>query len=86
MAGDERGRWDVGAKNDAVLLVRVSEDNERLLEASLQPDEARALADLLTKFAGKAAEDTGESKGTDDDENSDENQDDTDDEDDDSSN
>ena len=73
------GRWDVGAKNNGVLLVRVSEDNERLFEASLEPDEARALTDLLTKFAAKAAANADDSKDTD------ENQDDGDDEDGDSS-
>jgi hypothetical protein len=66
MSSDEGGRWDVAAKDNAVLLVRVSESNERLFEASLEPDEARALGDLLTKFAGKAGEDTGESKDKDD--------------------
>ena len=85
MGSDEGGRWDVGAKNNAVLLVRVSEGNERLFEASLEPDEARALADLLTKFAGKAAENTDDSKDTDDNEDVDDNQDDGDDEDDESS-
>ena len=79
MGSDEGGRWDVGAKNNAVLLVRVSEGNERLFEASLEPDEARALADLLTKFAGKAAE------NTDGNEDADDNQDEGDDEDDESS-
>jgi hypothetical protein len=85
MASDEGGRWDVGAKNNAVLLVRVSEDNERLFGASLEPDEARALADLLTKFAAKAAGNTGDSKDTDDNEDTDENRDKGDDEDDESS-
>jgi hypothetical protein len=85
MASDEGGRWDVGAKNNAVLLVRVSEDNERLFEASLEPYEARALADLLTKFAAKAAGNTDDSKDTDDNEDTDDNQDKGDDEDDESS-
>lgn len=79
------GRWDVGAKNNGVLLVRVSEDNERLFEASLEPDEARALTDLLTKFAAKAAANADDSKDADDNENTDETQDDGDDEDGDSS-
>lgn len=84
MPSDEGGRWDVGAKNTTVLLVRVNEDNEQLFEASLEPDEARALADLLTEFAAKTAGNTDDSKDADD-EDKGENQDDEDDEDDESS-
>jgi hypothetical protein len=71
MASDEGGRWDVGIKDNAVFLLRVSESNDRLFEASLEPDEARALADLLNKFAGKADESSGEDKDDDDEDDTD---------------
>ena len=53
MVGHEGGRWDVGAKNDAVYLERISESDERLFDDSLEPAEARELAGLLTKYADK---------------------------------
>ena len=51
MVRQEGGRWDVGAKNNAVYLERRSEDDERLFETQLAPEEARELAALLTKSA-----------------------------------
>jgi hypothetical protein len=56
MASDEGGRWDVGTKDNEVFLRRMSEDNELLFEDSLEPDQARRLAEVLNKFAGKADE------------------------------
>jgi hypothetical protein len=58
MASDEGGRWDVGTKDNEVFLRRMSESNERLFEDSLEPDQARKLAEVLNKFAGKAEEGT----------------------------
>ncbi|KKC03330.1 hypothetical protein [Mycobacterium nebraskense] len=53
MVRQEGGRWDVGIKDNAVYLERVSEGDERLFDDSLASDEARKLAELLTKFADK---------------------------------
>jgi hypothetical protein len=53
MAEDEGGQWNVATKESAVYLERVSKDNERLFDDSLDPHEARQLARLLTKFADK---------------------------------
>ncbi|OBH12074.1 hypothetical protein [Mycobacterium sp. E1747] len=53
MTRDEGGRWDVGIKDDAVFVQRVSDADEQLFIDSLDSDEARKLADLLTKFADK---------------------------------
>jgi hypothetical protein len=56
MARDEGGRWDVGLKDRAVHVERVSEDDKSLFDDLLAPDEARELAGLLTKFADKVEE------------------------------
>jgi hypothetical protein len=56
MARHEGGRWDVGTKNEAVYLERISESDERLFDDSLAPEEARELAGLLTKYADKLGE------------------------------
>jgi hypothetical protein len=56
MARHEGGRWDVGTKNKAVYLERISESDERLFDDSLAPEEARELAGLLTKYADKLGE------------------------------
>ena len=56
MAGDEGGRWDVGLKDRAVHVERISEDDKSLFDDLLAPDEARELAGLLTKFADKVEE------------------------------
>lgn len=63
MGGQEGGRWDVGIKENAVFLQRVSDGGERLFDDSLASDEARGLAELLTKYADKLdrSEDSGES-------------------------
>ncbi|OBH00103.1 hypothetical protein [Mycobacterium sp. E3247] len=53
MVREEGGRWDVSIKENAVYLERVSQDDERLFDESLASDEARDLAELLTKFADK---------------------------------
>ena len=53
MAEGEGGQWNVATKESAVYLERVSKDNERLFDDSLDPHEARQLARLLTKFADK---------------------------------
>ena len=50
----EGGRWDVGIKDNAVYVERISEDDEQLFDDVVAPDEARELAGLLTKFADKA--------------------------------
>jgi hypothetical protein len=72
MAREEGGRWDVGAKNNAVFLERISESDDRLFEDLLEPEAARELAGLLTKYADKAGEsdDSDKSKDSDDSEDS----------------
>jgi hypothetical protein len=56
MASQNGGRWDVGLKKKAVHLERISDGDESLFDDLLEPDEARELAGLLTKFADKAEE------------------------------
>ena len=56
MADQEGGRWDVGVKDNSVYLVRVSDSDDRLFEDQLAPEEARKLAELLRKYAGKVDE------------------------------
>ncbi|MCK8645594.1 hypothetical protein [Mycobacterium colombiense] len=68
MVGHEGGRWDVAAKDKAVYLQRVSDGDEPLFEDSLTPEEARALAGLLTKYADKAGESRGSGEAEDSDE------------------
>jgi hypothetical protein len=53
MVGHEGGRWDVGAKGNAVYLERISDSDEQLFGDLLEPLEARALAALLNKYADK---------------------------------
>ncbi|OCB20861.1 hypothetical protein A5674_04400 [Mycobacterium malmoense] len=53
MVRQEGGRWDVGIKDKAVYLERVSDGDERVFDDSLDSGEARKLAELLTKFADK---------------------------------
>ena len=53
MVGHEGGRWDVGAKRNAVYLERISDSDEQLFGDLLEPLEARALAALLNKYADK---------------------------------
>lgn len=60
MAEQEGPRWDVSIKGNAVLVERISEKDERIFDDTLAPEEARKLADLLTRFADKA--DDGESE------------------------
>jgi hypothetical protein len=64
MVNHQGGRWDVGTEGNAVYLERISESDERLFEDSMSPEEARALAGLLTKYADKAeaSEDSGKPK------------------------
>ena len=68
MVRHEGGRWDVGTKNNAVYLERISESDERLFDDSLAPEEARELAGLLTKYADKLdeSEDSDKSEESDD--------------------
>jgi hypothetical protein len=74
MVRHDGGRWDVGAKNNAVNLERISESDERLFDDSLAPEEARELAGLLTKYADKLdeSEHSGKSDKSDKPEDSDE--------------
>jgi hypothetical protein len=74
MVRHDGGRWDVGAKNNAVNLERISESDERLFDDSLAPEEARELAGLLTKYADKLdeSEDSDKSDKSDKSEDSDE--------------
>ena len=84
MAPPEGGRWDVGIKDDAVYVQRVSEGDERLFDDSLSSEEARKLAQLLTKFADKLDKsDKSTDSEDEDDEDDDDDEDDEDDEDDD---
>jgi hypothetical protein len=68
MVRHEGGRWDVGTKNNAVYLERISESGERLFDDLLAPEEARELAGLLTKYADKLdeSEDSDKSEESDD--------------------
>ncbi len=82
----EGGRWDVSTKSKAVLLERFGEDNIRLFDAELAPEEARELAASLSKMADQAdaSDDTDsdgddESKDDSDEDDSDEGDDDSDD-------
>jgi hypothetical protein len=79
MVGHEGGRWDVGVKENAVYLERIADGEEQLFEDVLDPDEARALAGLLTKYADKISE----SRDSDDHDDHDDHDDDDDDHDDD---
>jgi hypothetical protein len=74
MVHHEGGRWDVGTKNNAIHLERISESDERLFDDVLAPEEARELAGLLTKYADKLNESdkAGESDSSDDSDKSDE--------------
>lgn len=56
MGHQEGGRWDVGIEHNAVYLERISEDDDRLFEDALEPEEARQLAGLLKKYADKLDE------------------------------
>ena len=56
MVRHDGGRWDIGVKNNAVNLERISASDERLFDDSLAPEEARELAGLLTKYADKLDE------------------------------
>src|ERR1700733_10162257 len=56
MVQHEGGRWDVGIEDNAVYLERVSESDETLFDDLLAPDEARALAGGLSKYADKVDE------------------------------
>ena len=67
----EGGRWDVGTKNNAVYLERISESDEELFDDLLAPEEARQLAGLLTKYADKL-DDSDDSDDSEDSEDSDE--------------
>lgn len=51
--GDD-GRWDVGATDGVVLVERRGADDKRMFTDRLEPDDARRLAELLSKFADKA--------------------------------
>jgi hypothetical protein len=70
MVRQEGGRWDVGTKDNAVYLERISESDEQLFDDLLAAEEARALAELLTKYADKV-EDSEDSDDDSDDEDSD---------------
>ncbi|TAM62850.1 hypothetical protein [Mycobacterium sp.] len=56
MVRHEGGRWDVGMKDAAVYVERVSDSDERVFDDSLTAEEARKLAGLLTKYADKLDE------------------------------
>ncbi|MGZ6788991.1 MAG: hypothetical protein ACXVGQ_03540 [Mycobacteriaceae bacterium] len=74
MVRNEGGRWDVGTKNNAVYLERISESDEQLFDDLLAAEEARELAGLLTKYADKLdeSEDSDKSDEADDSVDSDE--------------
>jgi len=81
MVHQEGGRWDVGVENNAVYLERVSESDEQLFDDALEPDEARQLAGLLTKYADKLDEARESGDADEDDEDEDDDEDDSEDED-----
>lgn len=78
MAEHRGGQWNVAVKENEVYLERVSEDNERLFDDSLAPEEAREFARLITKHADKISE-SGAATKDEDDEDSDDDSDDSDD-------
>jgi hypothetical protein len=83
MVRQEEGRWDVSIKSNAVCLERIADGDEQLFEDSLSPEEARALAGLLRKFADKVdeadksdkSEESGKSEDTDKSDDSDDSED-----------
>jgi hypothetical protein len=77
MVRHEGGRWDVSIKDNAVYLERISDSDERVFDDAVTAEEARDLAELLTKYADKLDEsgdsdDSDESKDSDGSEDSDE--------------
>lgn len=66
MVEHEGGQWNVATKENEVYLERMSEDNERMFEDSLAPEEARQLARLLTKHADGISDAAKASKDDDD--------------------
>ena len=76
MAQPEGGRWDVGVKGGSVYIARVSDSDERVFEDQIAPEEARELAELLRKYAGKADESDAKHDEDDDDEDDDDEDDD----------
>jgi hypothetical protein len=71
------GRWDVGVKDNEVYVARIAEGDKQVFDDVVAPDEARKLADLLTKYADKADEaaDSDNSDSTDEPDDSDESED-----------
>jgi hypothetical protein len=63
MVRHEGARWDVSIKNNAVYVERISDSDKRLFDDSLASEEARDLAELLTKYADKLDE-SGDSDGS----------------------
>lgn len=68
MVRHEGGRWDVGMKDAAVYVERVSDSDERVFEDSLTAEEARKVAGLLTKYADKLDEERDSDKAKESDE------------------
>jgi hypothetical protein len=64
MAEKEGGQWDVGVKDNVVFVARLNDDGERLFEDQLAPEEARHLAELLRKYAGKVDESKPDDRST----------------------
>ncbi|WNG94520.1 hypothetical protein [Mycobacterium sp. ITM-2016-00318] len=81
MAEKEGGQWDVGVKDNVIFVARLNDDGERLFEDQLAPEEARHLAELLRKYAGKVDESKPDdrSTGKDEDDDKDDDKDDKDD-------
>lgn len=76
MVRHEGGRWDVSIKTNVVYVERISDSDKRVFDDSLTSEEARELAELLTKYADKLDEsgnsdDSENSKHSDDSEDSD---------------
>jgi hypothetical protein len=70
MGRQEGSRWDVGAKGNTITLERFDKDDERVSEDTLEVEEARELASLLTKYADKI-DSSDEDKNKDDEDDSD---------------
>jgi hypothetical protein len=68
MASHVGGRWDVGTRDNAVYVERISDSDERVFDDLLESEEARELAGLLTKYADKAdkAEDSNDAEDSED--------------------
>jgi hypothetical protein len=77
MAREKGSRWDVGTKDNAIVLERFDDGDDRVSEDVLEVGEARALAALLTKHADKLESTNKDDKDDKDDKNDESDEDDS---------